>query len=95
MLAAHVPSYQRIMRDLTGYQVRLLKAILDGKTKFSTSDVIDSYGLNSSANVKRLKDALMKKEIVCFNDKDEPELQDPLFDYWLRNFISHKLGFAI
>lgn len=86
MLAVHVPSYQRIMRDLTGYQVRLLKAILDGKTKFSTSDVIDSYGLNSSANVKRLKDALMKKEIVCFNDKDEPELQDPLFDYWLRNF---------
>ena len=54
--------------------------------KFSTTEVIDKYRLNSSANVKRLKDALMKKEVIMFNDKDEPVIQDPLFEYWLRKF---------
>ena len=28
----------------------------------------------------------MKKEVIMFNDKDEPVIQDPLFEYWLRKF---------
>jgi hypothetical protein len=74
------------MNGLTTFQVNLLKAILDGHTKFSASEIIRTYGLNSSANVKRLKDALMKKEIVTFNEKDEPVIIDPLFEYWVRKF---------
>jgi len=74
------------MNDLTTFQVNLLKAISDGYTKFSTAEVISKYSLNSSANVKRLKDALMKKEIVAFEGQDEkPVILDPLFEYWLRN----------
>ena len=80
------PRFVSIMDDLTGFQERLLKAVLDGNVKFSTTEVIDKYRLNSSANVKRLKDALMKKEVIMFNDKDEPVIQDPLFEYWLRKF---------
>lgn len=86
MIAVHEPRFVSIMDDLTGFQERLLKAALDGNVKFSTTEVIDKYRLNSSANVKRLKDALMKKEVIMFNDKDEPVIQDPLFEYWLRNF---------
>ena len=37
------------------------------------------------ANVRRVKDALRKKEIMTFNEKDEPVILDPLFEYWLRN----------
>ena len=51
--------------------------------KFSASDVIEKYGLNSSANVRRVKDALKKKEVLTFNDKDEPVILDPLFEYWV------------
>lgn len=86
MISVHEPRFVSIMDDLTGFQERLLKAVLDGNVKFSTTEVIDKYRLNSSANVKRLKDALMKKEVIMFNYKDEPVIQDPLFEYWLRKF---------
>ena len=84
MTSIHEPGFRRIMDDLTAFQERLLRAVLDGVVKFSTTEVIEKYALNSSANVKRLKDALMKKEVITFNDKDEPEVMDPLFEYWLR-----------
>ena len=75
------------MHDLTTFQVSLLKAIIDGYTKFSTAEVIRKYSLNSSANVRRLKDALMKKEILTFEGDDErPVIFDPLFEYWLKNY---------
>ena len=86
LLSVHEPRFFATMDSLTTFQTSLLKAILDGHTKFSASDVIRTYGLNSSANVKRLKDALMKKEIVTFNEKDEPVIIDPLFEYWVRKF---------
>ncbi len=75
------------MHDLTTFQVSLLKAIIDGYTKFSTAEVIRKYSLNSSANVRRLKDALMKKEILTFEGDDErPVIFDSLFEYWLKNY---------
>ena len=74
------------MEDLTNFQVSLLKALSDGYTRFSAMDVIRKYNLNSSANVKRLKEALMKKEIIYYKDKDVPIIADPLFEYWLKNY---------
>ena len=68
------------------YQVNLLKATLEGVVRFSSADVIRKYGLNSSANVKRVKDALMKKEILVFDDEDQPEFLDPLFEYWIKKY---------
>ena len=86
VLSVHQPRFLAAVSSLTTYQISLLKAILDGQTKFSASEVIRAYGLNSSANVKRLKEALMKKEIITFNEKDEPLVIDPLFEYWVRQF---------
>lgn len=80
-----------MMNDLTTFQVSLLKAIIDGYSKFSTAEVIRKYSLNSSANVRRLKDALMKKEILTFVGEDaKPVILDPLFEYWLRNYYFKK-----
>ena len=80
-----------MMNDLTTFQVSLLKAVIDGYTKFSTAEVIRKYSLNSSANVRRLKDALMKKEILTFVGEDsKPVILDPLFEYWLRNYYFRK-----
>ena len=72
-----------MVNDLTDHQLSFVKAILDGVVKFSASDVIEKYRLNSSANVRRVKDALKKKEIITFNEKDEPVILDPLFEYWI------------
>ena len=75
-----------MMNDLTTFQVSLLKAAIDGYLKFSAADVIRKYSLNSSANVSRLKEALMKKEILTFVGEDaRPVILDPLFEYWLNN----------
>ena len=57
-----------------------------GAAAVSCVSAVRTNGLNSSANVRRLKDALMKKEILTFEGQDErPVLLDPLFEYWLRN----------
>lgn len=86
LIAVHEPRFKVLVNDLTDHQLSLLRAVLDGVVKFSASDVIERYALNSSANVRRVKDALRKKEIITFNDKDEPVILDPLFEYWVRRY---------
>ena len=86
LLSIHEPRFTAIVDDLTDHQLSLLRAVLDGVIKFSASDVIEKYGLNSSANVRRVKDALKKKEVITFNEKDEPVVLDPLFEYWVGKY---------
>lgn len=83
LISIHEPRFQAVVDDLTDHQLSLMQAVLDGVVRFSASDVIEKYELNSSANVRRVKDALKKKEVITFNEKDEPEILDPLFEYWL------------
>ena len=85
IISIHEPRFYAIINDLTDHQLSLLLAILDGVTRFSASEVIERYRLNSSANVRRVKDALKKKEVLTFNEKDEPVIIDPLFEYWVSN----------
>ena len=86
LIAVHEPRFQSMMNGLTTHQVNLLRATVDGVTRFSSADVIRKYELNSSANVKRVKDALMKKEILQFDAADVPSILDPLFEYWVRKY---------
>lgn len=86
MISIHEPHFMGTMYNLTGHQVSLLKAVMDGVLKFSSTEVIEKYSLNSSANVRRVKDALCKKEILTFDDRDEPVIMDPLFEYWLGKY---------
>jgi hypothetical protein len=86
LVSIHEPRFNAIMADLTTHQVSFLRAVVDGIVRFSAADVIRTYGLNSSANVKRVKDALMKKEVLVFDENDNPHIIDPLFEYWLRKY---------
>lgn len=86
LISIHQPRFISTMHDLTTFQTLLLKAIIDGETMFSSAAVIEHYGLNSSANVRRIKDALCKKEIITFEDDEGAKILDPLFEYWLREF---------
>ena len=83
IVSIHEPRFIAIVNDLTNFQLSLLRATLDGVVRFSSFDIIEKYQLNSSANVRRVKDALKKKEVITFNEKDEPVILDPLFEYWL------------
>lgn len=85
-LSVYDPSFRNIMNGLSNFQVSFLKAIFDGVTRFSSVEIISEYRLNSSANVHRLKEALKKKEIVAFNENDDPYIIDPFFKYWLANY---------
>ncbi|MCR5519017.1 MAG: hypothetical protein K6F21_01680 [Bacteroidales bacterium] len=87
LISIHEPRFKDMVADLTGFQLSLLKATLDGCKRFSSADVIERYQLNSSANVRRLKDALCKKEIITFGENDEPIVLDPLFEYWARKYF--------
>ena len=86
LISIHEARFVAIMNDLTTFQVGLLRAILDGNKRFSSAVIIRRYDLNSSANVRRLKDALAKKEIVFFDEEENPVLLDPLFEYWVRKY---------
>jgi hypothetical protein len=86
VISVNEPRFLAIVNDLTDHQLSLLRAVLDGVVKFSASEIIDRYSLNSSANVRRVKDALKKKEVITFNEKDEPVILDPLFEYWITKY---------
>ena len=86
LISIHEPHFMSIVNGLTTHQINLLRATVEGNTRFSSADIIRKYGLNSSANVKRVKDALMKKEVLCFDENDTPTLVDPLFEYWVKKY---------
>ena len=86
LLSVHEPRFRAMVCGLTTHQVNLLRATAEGNVRFSASEVIRKYALNSSANVKRVKDALMKKEILVFDEEDKPEFLDPLFEYWIKKY---------
>ena len=86
MIALNEPHFKWVINDLTDHQLSLVRATLDGVKRFSASEVIEKYALNSSANVRRVKDALKKKEVLTFDDKDEPVILDPLLEYWLNKY---------
>lgn len=87
VLTIHEPRFKEMVSGLSNFQVNFLKAVFDGITKFSSAEILEKYSLNSSANVHRLKEALKKKEIITFNEKDEPYIIDPLFKLWLKKYF--------
>ncbi|MBO7269089.1 MAG: ATP-binding protein, partial [Bacteroidales bacterium] len=87
LINLHDVEFHSIVYSLSKYQVRMIKAALEGVTKFTSADVLDKYRLNSSANVSRLKEALTKKEIINFNEKKPATFLDPLFKLWFINYF--------
>ena len=87
LIATHEPRFAGIVNGLTTHQIHFLQAATEGVVRFSGADVIRRYDLHSSANVRRVKDALMKKEVLVFDAEDRPAFQDPLFEYWIRKYF--------
>ena len=70
--------------NLTVGQMGFLHAVADGvRTGFSSSKVIESYRLNSSANVAIIRKALIDRDLIIEENK-EIILSDPVMGIWLR-----------
>ena len=87
LMAIHDYELHNTVYGLSNHQLMLLKAILDGERRFSKSEIMKKYELNSSANVNRLREALTKKEIVTFVSKNKIEFNDSLFKFWLGKYF--------
>ena len=71
------------IQTMTATQVNFLKAVIDGETTFSSQDNLLKYRLGSSANLKKIKNALISREIIdIFTQK--VEILDPVFKLWLK-----------
>ncbi|HSV88011.1 MAG TPA: ATP-binding protein [Bacteroidales bacterium] len=70
---------------LSTTQVNFLKALINGEKNLSARHNLEKYQLGTSANIQRIKKALVEKEII---DTIEGRLQilDPLYVWWLKNY---------
>jgi uncharacterized protein len=74
--------YQKEADQLTNYQLNFLTALADDVTAFTSKAVLTDYNLGTSANVKRIKEALQNKEIIDVFGKNI-FFNDPMFQLWL------------
>lgn len=75
--------FQNMTDTLTSTQVNFLQALLDGKTQFSSKEVLQDYQLGTSANVLRIKEALVTKEVIDMVGS-QIEFLDPMYKRWLK-----------
>ena len=71
------------IETLTSTQINFLKAVLDGETAFTSQENLKRYRLGSSANLKKIKNALISREIIDIPAK-KVEILDPVFKLWLK-----------
>lgn len=74
--------FQNITDSLTSAQINFLHALLEGIVQFSAQQVLHDYDLGTSANILRIKDALVNKEILDITGK-KLEFLDPFYKLWL------------
>ena len=77
--------FQGLTESLSTTQVNFLKALLYGVKMFSSKKTIEKYKLGTSANIPRIKSALIKKEIID-NRAGKIEILDPIYSIWLRDY---------
>jgi Predicted ATPase (AAA+ superfamily) len=68
---------------LTSTQINFLKAVIDGETAFSSQENLKKYRLGSSANLKKIKTALVFREIIDITSQNV-DILDPIFKLWLK-----------
>lgn len=70
---------------LSTTQVNFLLAVLSGVKKFSAITTLSNYKLGTSANVNRIKKALIGKEIID-DQGGRIEILDPVYAIWLKKY---------
>lgn len=74
--------FVNLMDTLTEKQRSFLCAVSEGVKNFSASETLQRYQLGTSGNIRILKDALKKRDIIDVTGKDI-QIQDPLLKRWI------------
>lgn len=82
--------FKKEIENLTTLQLRYLNAMVNKEPHLNSIDTINKYKLGSPGNLSTVKKALETKEIIDFYDS-EPTFINPLFEYWLKNFLKSKI----
>jgi uncharacterized protein len=78
--------FQNLTDGLSRTQLNFLKALTDNRDHLSSKDTIEEYQLGTSANVVKIKNMLINKEIVDIHGK-EIFFLDPLYKFWLKEYF--------
>ena len=76
--------FANIIDTLTPKQINFLLAVADGVPNFSSKEVLTKYKLGTSANIKKLRKATLKKDLIDVLPGNVIEIQGPAFEYWLK-----------
>jgi len=83
LLNSNEPQFMEQIEPLTAYQMNFLRAILDGHSKdFGKEEIRIGYNLGSYSNIGRLKESLIKKDLIDTEYK-KIFIADPIFKLWL------------
>lgn len=83
--------FTNIIDTLTSRQISFLIAVVDGVVNFSSKDILKQYQLGTSANIKNLKKATLEKDLIDILPGNTIEIQDPAFEYWLKNVYQNPI----
>lgn len=75
--------FVNLMDSLTEKQRNFLCAVSDGIAALSSVDTLSQYSLGTSANIRILKGALKKRDLIEESGR-HVEIQDPVFNQWLQ-----------
>ncbi|MFN3402654.1 MAG: AAA family ATPase [Cytophagaceae bacterium] len=77
--------FQTMTDSLSTTHVKFLKALLEGVEQLSSKETLSKYNLGTSANVLKIKQALINKEIIDIQGSDITFL-DPVYRIWLQKY---------
>jgi uncharacterized protein len=84
LLAQNAMLYLRDTEHLSTPQFNFLRALSEGvSTRLSSKEVIQKYQLGTSANVLKIKKALLQKELIDEN-MGRTEFLDPCYELWFK-----------
>lgn len=74
--------FVNLMDSLTEKQRSFLCAVCDGVKNFSSTETLQRYRLGTSGNIRIIKNAMLKRDLIDVSGKTI-QLQDPLLKRWI------------
>lgn len=78
--------YHKELDNLNNTQLNFLKALIDNVNQLSSQETIIKYRLGTSANVSKIKSALLNKELIDITS-GKIFFIDPVFKLFLRKYL--------
>lgn len=78
--------YFKDTENLSHTQLNFLKAVANNEEAFSSKHIITKYNLGTSANVSKIKESLLKDELIDVQG-GKVEFIDPAYELWFKKNI--------